>query len=41
MDNNKRMARLLEDKYLVTFGIRKPTFDAMLKILDLLRNQKT
>lgn len=33
MDNIKRMAKLPEEKYLVTFGIRKPTFDAMYEIL--------
>ena len=33
MDNKKRIANLPESKYLVTFGIRKPTFDAMLAIL--------
>ena len=31
MENEKRMANLPEEKYLVTFGIRKPTFDAMLE----------
>jgi len=34
MENEKRMANLPEEKYLVTFGIRKPTFDAMLVILE-------
>ena len=34
MDNENRMAKLPEKKYLVTLGIRKPTFDAMLAILD-------
>ena len=34
MDNEKRTANLPEDKYLVTFGIRKPTFDAMLGMLE-------
>jgi hypothetical protein len=34
MDNKTRIARLPETKYLVTFGIRKPTFDAMLEILE-------
>jgi hypothetical protein len=34
MDNNKRIAELPENKYQVTFGIRKPTFDAMLAILE-------
>jgi hypothetical protein len=34
MDNQNRMAKLAEEKYLVTFGIRKPTFDKMLEILE-------
>ena len=34
MENEKRIANLHEDKYLVTFGIRKPTFNAMLAILE-------
>ena len=34
MENEKRMANLPEEKYLVTFGIRKPTFDAMLAMLE-------
>ena len=34
MDNNNRIENLKEDKYQVMFGIRKPTFDAMLAILD-------
>lgn len=34
MDNEKRIAKLAEEKYIVTFGIRKPTFDAMLAILE-------
>jgi len=33
MDNEKRIANLGEEKYQVTFGVRKPTFDAMLVIL--------
>jgi hypothetical protein len=33
MDNEKRMAILPDEKYLVTFGIRKPTFEAMLSML--------
>ena len=34
MDNEKRIANLAEEKYQVLFGIRKPTFDAMLAILQ-------
>jgi hypothetical protein len=34
MDNQNRIANLAEEKYLVTFGIRKPTFDKMLEILE-------
>lgn len=34
MKNEEKMAKLPEKKYLVTFGIRKPTFDAMLAILE-------
>jgi hypothetical protein len=34
MNNKERMAKLPEKKYLVTFGIRKPTFDAMFCILE-------
>ncbi|GHV41348.1 hypothetical protein FACS189490_08080 [Clostridia bacterium] len=34
MDNNKRITELKEEKYLVLFGVRKPTFEAMLAILD-------
>jgi len=34
MENEKRMAKLPEKKYLVTFGIRKATFDAMFAILE-------
>jgi len=34
MDNKSRMAKLPEKKYLVTFGIRKATFDAMVGILE-------
>ncbi len=35
MDNKKRIAELAEEKYLVIFGVRKPTF---LKMLDILEN---
>jgi len=34
MNNEEKMAKLPETKYLVTFGIRKPTFDTMLAILE-------
>jgi hypothetical protein len=34
MNNEKRISNLAEEKYLVLFGIRKPTFDAMLAILE-------
>lgn len=34
MENKTRIANLKEDKYLVLFGIRKATFDAMLAILE-------
>lgn len=34
MKNEERMAKLPEKKYLVTFGIRKATFEAMLSILE-------
>ena len=34
MDNQKRIAELKEEKYQVLFGVRKPTFDAMLTILE-------
>ena len=34
MDNQKRIAELKEEKYLVLFGVRKSTFDAMLAILE-------
>ena len=34
MDNKKRIENLAEEKYLVLFGIRKTTFDAMLTILE-------
>jgi len=34
MDNIKRITELKEEKYLVLFGVRKPTFDAILAILD-------
>jgi len=33
MDNQKRIESLAEEKYLVLFGVRKATFDAMLAIL--------
>jgi len=33
MDNNTRIAKLCKEKYQVLFGVRKPTFDAMLAIL--------
>jgi predicted DNA-binding protein YlxM (UPF0122 family) len=34
MDNIKRISELKEEKYQVIFGVRKPTFDAMLAILE-------
>jgi len=34
MDNKKRIESLNEEKYLVLFGVRKSTFDAMLAILE-------
>jgi len=34
LDNKKRIANLSEEKYLVLFGIRKATFDAILAILE-------
>jgi hypothetical protein len=34
MNNQNRIANLAEEKYLVTFGIRKPAFDKMLEILE-------
>ena len=34
MDNIKRITELQEERYLVLFGVRKPTFDAMLAILE-------
>jgi len=34
MSNIKRIENLKEEKYLVLFGLRKPTFDAMLTILE-------
>jgi len=34
MDNEKRILNLTEEKYQVIFGIRKPTFDGMLAILN-------
>ena len=33
MDNETRIAKTGEEKYQVLFGVRKPTFDAMLAIL--------
>jgi hypothetical protein len=33
MDNKTRIANLAEEKYLVLFGVRKATFDAILAIL--------
>ena len=34
MDNKTRIDNLAEEKYLVLFGVRKATFDAMLAILE-------
>jgi hypothetical protein len=34
MDNKTRISKLREDKYQITFGIRKPTFDKMLELLE-------
>ena len=34
MNNQERIEKLPEAKYLITFGIRKPTFKAMLVILE-------
>ena len=34
MDNKKRIAKLPEEKYQAVFGVRKPTFEAMLAILE-------
>ena len=34
MDNKTRIENLPEEKYQVLFGVRKPTFDAMLAILE-------
>ena len=34
MDNKTRIVNLAEEKYLVLFGVRKATFDAMLAILE-------
>jgi len=34
MDNKKRISNLSEEKYQVLFGVRKPTFDEMLAILE-------
>ena len=34
MDNEKRLSQLEDDKYQELFGIRKPTFSAMLVILN-------
>jgi len=33
MDNKRRINELAEEKYQILFGVRKPTFDAMLAIL--------
>jgi len=33
-DNEKRIRTLAEEKYQVLFGVRKPTFKAMLAILE-------
>ena len=35
MDNKERIKKLPEAKYLVTFGIRKPTFEAMPEMLKI------
>ena len=35
MDNEKRIAELAENKYQELFGVKKSTFDAMHKILEL------
>jgi len=34
MDNINRIAELKEEKYLVLFGVRKPTFDTMFAMLE-------
>jgi hypothetical protein len=34
MDNVKRLAHLPKEKYQITFGVKKPTFDVMLEILQ-------
>jgi len=34
MDNKKRIENLKDEKYQVLFGVHKPTFDAMLTILE-------
>ena len=34
MDNKKRIEKLPESKYHTIFGVKKPTFDAMLAILE-------
>jgi len=34
MDNKKRIANIGEEKYLVLFGVRKATFDAILAMLE-------
>jgi len=34
MDNQQRISKLPEEKYLVLFGVRKATFEAMLGILE-------
>lgn len=35
MENNKRIAELAEEKYQITFGVKKKTFDKMLRILEI------
>ena len=34
MDNYEKIKKLPEEKYLTMFGIKKPTFEVMLKILE-------
>jgi len=34
MDNITRIAKLNDDEYQALFGVRKPTFEAMLTILE-------
>jgi len=34
MNNEKRIAELKDEKYQVLFGVRKPTFEAMLAIVE-------